>query len=212
MLLGTVPVEEDGSAYFRAPARKPLYFQAVDQTGRAIQSMRSVTYLQPGERRSCVGCHEGPNVIPPAGIPLATRRPASVLKPGPEGSLPMSFPLLVQPALDRNCVNCHTTFTGEKRGEFSAAYESLRKFVRWYEWGDKSITQIATHPRRIGADESPLTRILEDATHRKLKLPEEDLRRIYLWLDANAPFYCRYDKPARLAQQAGKAVLLPQDQ
>ena len=58
MLLGTVPVESDGSAYFRAPARKPLYFQAVDETGHAVQSMRSVTYLQPGERRSCVGCHE----------------------------------------------------------------------------------------------------------------------------------------------------------
>ena len=58
MLLGTVPVEADGSAYFRVPARKPLYFQAVDGEGRAVQSMRSVVYLQPGERRSCVGCHE----------------------------------------------------------------------------------------------------------------------------------------------------------
>ncbi|MEA3227355.1 MAG: hypothetical protein U9Q07_15500, partial [Planctomycetota bacterium] len=58
MLLGTVPVEADGSAYFRAPAQKPIYFQAVDETGRAVQSMRSVTYLQPGERRSCTGCHE----------------------------------------------------------------------------------------------------------------------------------------------------------
>ena len=56
---GTVPVEADGSVYFRAPARKPLYFQAVDAEGRAVQGMRSVTYLQPGERRGCVGCHEG---------------------------------------------------------------------------------------------------------------------------------------------------------
>ena len=34
MLLGTVPVEEDGSAYFRAPAGKPLAFQAVDAGAR----------------------------------------------------------------------------------------------------------------------------------------------------------------------------------
>ena len=64
MLLGTVPVEEDGSAYFRAPARKPLYFQAVDESGRAVQGMRTIVYLQPGERRSCVGCHEPPGTAP----------------------------------------------------------------------------------------------------------------------------------------------------
>ena len=63
MLLGTVPVEEDGSAYFRVPARKPLYFQAVDGDGRAVQTMRSVTYLQPGQRRGCVGCHERPGTV-----------------------------------------------------------------------------------------------------------------------------------------------------
>ena len=49
MLLGTVPVEVDGSAYFRVPARRPPYFQAVDAEGRAVQGMRSVTYLQPGD-------------------------------------------------------------------------------------------------------------------------------------------------------------------
>ena len=65
MLLGTVPVEDDGSAYFRAPARKPLYFQAVDETGRAVQGMRTVVYLQPGERRSCAGCHEPFGAIAP---------------------------------------------------------------------------------------------------------------------------------------------------
>ena len=74
MLLGTVPVEPDGSAYFRAPAGKPLYFQAVDAAGRAVQTMRSVTYLQPGERRSCVGCHESPSSVPPNRPLLALAR------------------------------------------------------------------------------------------------------------------------------------------
>ena len=70
MMLGTVPVESDGSAYFRVPARKPLYFQAVDAEGRAVQSMRSVAYLQPGERRSCVGCHEPRGSSPSRHTPL----------------------------------------------------------------------------------------------------------------------------------------------
>ena len=83
MLLGTVPVESDGSAYFRAPAGKPLYFQAVDGAGRAVQTMRSVTYLQPGERRGCVGCHETPGTAPPRHSLLAMQRPASRISRGP---------------------------------------------------------------------------------------------------------------------------------
>ena len=64
-VLGTVPVEADGSAYFRAPARIPLAFQALDELGQAVQVMRSVTYLQPGETTSCVGCHERRLEAPP---------------------------------------------------------------------------------------------------------------------------------------------------
>jgi hypothetical protein len=52
-LLGTVPVESDGSAWFRVPAGKPLYFQAVDAQGRAVQTMRSIAYLQPVSAASC---------------------------------------------------------------------------------------------------------------------------------------------------------------
>ena len=63
-VLGTVPVEADGSAFFRAPAGIPLLFQALDERGMAIQTMRSLTYLQPGEQTSCVGCHEHRTTAP----------------------------------------------------------------------------------------------------------------------------------------------------
>ncbi len=222
MLLGTVPVESDGSAYFRAPARKPLYFQAVDEHGRAIQTMRSVTYLQPGERRSCVGCHEGPNAAPAATTTLAARRPASRLQPGPDGTQPMSFPRLVQPVLDRHCIGCHDGSEGSHKSKlvltseptklFTRSYDNLKPFVRWYEWGGASISQIATRPGRAGADESPLTKILNDATHAPIKLPEEERRRIYLWLDGNAPFYGTFEKAAHVAQRNGEAVPPPRVQ
>lgn len=214
--LGTVPVENDGSAFFRAPAGKPLYFQVVDQAGRAIQSMRSATYLQRGERRSCIGCHEGPNASPPSTVPVAARREPSRLQPGPEGSQPMSFARLIQPVLDRNCVRCHDGTAGPAKSDlvllgtrtkvFSASYDNLRKFVRWYEWGGESISQIATHPGQVGADHSPLTKVLQDKTHSSLLLPEEDLRRLYLWLDANAPFYGTFDKTAQAAQRTGQLI------
>ena len=223
MLLGTVPVEADGSAYFRAPAGKPIYFQAVDEQGRAVQSMRSATYLQPGERRGCIGCHEPPGSAAASRPTLAMRRPASRLQSGPEGSRPMSFPRLVQPVLDQHCVRCHDGQEGPGRSKlaltsdlvktFSRAYGSLKPFLRWYEWGDASISQIATHPGRIGADESSLTKILEDATHRpELRWTDAERRRIYLWLDANAPFYGTYSREEQLAQREGQAVPPPAKQ
>ncbi|MGB2820871.1 MAG: hypothetical protein WBF17_07815, partial [Phycisphaerae bacterium] len=46
-VLGTVPIEPDGSAYFRMPAGVNVFFQALDAHGRAVQTMRTVTYVQP---------------------------------------------------------------------------------------------------------------------------------------------------------------------
>jgi hypothetical protein len=191
--LGEVPIEEDGSAYFRAPAEVPLYFQAVDAEGKAVQSMRSITYLQRGERRSCVGCHEPISTAPPYSRTTKTamlREPSSIT-PGPGGSNPMSYPKLVQPVLDRHCVECHSVWTGDSEGNFSVSYNALAPFVRFYEWGDRSISQITTRPGECGADMSPLSKIINDADHKDVfqKMSEQDKSRIYLWLDANAPFY-----------------------
>lgn len=245
MLLGTVPVEPDGSAYFRAPARKPLYFQAVDGSGRAVHMMRSVVYLQPGERRGCVGCHERSGATPaaekrtepigaqhPPGrsgtwglspFPLASRRAPSRIAPGPDGTRPWSFPRLVQPVIDCHCVRCHDgsegpqhsrlLLTGQPDGPFSRSYNSLRKYVRWYEWGGQSIGQIATRPGRMGADESPLLGILGDENHRQaVQLSDAERLRLYVWLDGNASFYGTYSRQEQLAQREGQAVPPPRVQ
>ncbi|MCX8157699.1 MAG: hypothetical protein N3J91_14850 [Verrucomicrobiae bacterium] len=217
-LLGTVPVEADGSAYFRVPARKPLYFQAVDESGRAVQTMRSAAYVQPGERRACVGCHEPIGTAAPVRPLLAARRPPSRLEPGPEGCLPFSYPRLVQPVLERNCVRCHDgsagpgkstlALTDQPEGPFTRSYQNLKKYLRWYEWGGASISQIASLPGRAGADASPLTRILEDQNHRDIGLNEADRRALYLWMDANVPFYGTYDHAEQAAQRSGALITL----
>jgi len=223
MMLGTVPVEADGSAFFRVPARKPLYFQAVDESGRAVASMRSVVYLQPGERRGCVGCHEPPGTTPLNHQPLALKGAPAALTPGPDGTRPWSYPRLVQPVLDRHCVRCHDgtegpeksppVLTGDPAGTFSRSYEGLRPFVRWYEWGSKTIRPITTKPGQMGADESPLTKILDDPTHAEhVDLADEDRCRIYIWLDGNAAFYGTYREQAQYAQRNGQAVPPPRVQ
>jgi len=221
MMLGTVPVESDGSAYFRVPARKPLYFQAVDKAGKAVQSMRSITYLQPGERRSCLGCHE-PRHMAPVNRQnlLALRRPPAKIQPGPDGTQPWSYTRLVQPVLDKHCVRCHDgkagdlksllVLTGDHTETFSTSYESLRKYVRWYEWGGNTISEIVTRPGHVGADESPLLKVLEDPLHSKhVQLPEEERERLYIWLDGNASFYGTYEKEQQLAQKNGQAIPPP---
>ena len=222
MLLGTVPVEADGSAYFRAPARVPLYFQAVDDTGRAVQSMRSTVYLQPGERRGCVGCHEPVGSAPVPRDTLAMGRPPSDIEPGPDGSRPFGYPRLVQPVLDRHCVQCHDgskgdgksplVLTGDPAGPFTRSYVNLKPHVRWHEWGKASIDRTVTRPGRVGADASPLLAVLADATHAPaVDLPPADQRRLLVWLDGNVPFYGRYDDPSRKAQRRGEAVDPPTD-
>jgi hypothetical protein len=109
-VLGTVPVEKDGSAHFIVPARKELFFQALDESGLAITSMRSGTHFQPGERTMCQGCHDpkyGTVEKASTSVALAMRREASRPKPEADGTNPFSYPRLVQPVLDRHCVKCH---------------------------------------------------------------------------------------------------------
>jgi hypothetical protein len=100
--------------------------------------------------------------------------------------------------------------TNEPAGPFSKSYESLGKYVRWFEWGGESITQIVTRPGRIGADESPLLKVLRDPIHKEnVHLSKEHRRRIYIWLDANVPFYGTYEPKQQLAQRNGQAVPPP---
>jgi len=172
-VLGTVPVAEDGSAYFEAPAGVPLSFQALDARGRAVQVMRSLTYLQPGETLACVGCHEPRNEAPLAHAPLALRRPPSPITPGPDGSSPLSYPILVQPLLDRHCTSCHgaddpagdVRLTGEPEGHFTASYNALTPHVSFPEWlGGLEFRELNSEPLAkpefFGARGSALDRLL----------------------------------------------------
>ena len=109
-VLGEAKVYEDGSALFTVPARKPVYFQALDERGCAVQTMRSWSTLQPGEYAACVGCHEHKNTAPPArdyGFSLAMKAGPQALEPfyGPPRGF--SFPHEIQPILDRHCIRCH---------------------------------------------------------------------------------------------------------
>lgn len=218
-VLGTVPVEADGSAYFEAPARTAIQFQALNAEGRAVQTMRSLVYLQPGENESCVGCHEHrmkvPSPRPPA---LALRRPPSPIKPGPEGSRPFSYPLLVQPVLDRHCLPCHDgkepnrpVLTGEPENGFTKSYNALVSRVSFSAWNrPEQNFEPMTEPLRFGALGSPLAKML-DQGHHQVALSPADQERLNTWMDANALFYGTFDIEEQKKQLAGQRIEGPKE-
>ena len=217
-VLGTVPVEADGSAYFEAPAGKLVYFQALDERGMAVQSMRSGTYVHPGERLTCQGCHERKHRPPsaPSTMPIALGRSPSQLRPEPDGSSPLSYARLVQPVLDRHCVACHqkekaVDLTGAIAGPhgWTRSYASLAgKYGFYFHVTNGSINSgvhggSRTIPGQFGARASKLLDYL-DERHYGVKLPAEDLRRVTLWLDGNSEFYGAYHSIE--AQARGEVV------
>ncbi|MDZ7615750.1 MAG: hypothetical protein U1E05_02025, partial [Patescibacteria group bacterium] len=217
-VLGTVPVEPDGSAYFRVPARTPVLFQALDARGRAVQTMRSLTYLQPGEQVSCIGCHEhrSHTVLEP-GVAMAIGREPSPIAPGPDGSSPLSYPLLVQPVLDQHCVQCHKAdkadgnviLTGEPEGAFSKSYNALIGQVAYTAWGMPNDNhEPMTMPDTFGARASKLVQLL-DAGHHDVRLSPEDWDRITTWIDSNALFYGTFNPADQAKQLRGERIAGP---
>jgi hypothetical protein len=218
-VLGTVPVEPDGSAYFRAPAGIPLAFQALDERGMAIQTMRSLTYLQPGEQVSCVGCHEHRATAPPVGkAPLAGQREPSPIAPAPEGSKPFNYAILVQPILDKHCIRCHCVekaeggidLTGTPAGQFTRSYNALAPLVPFSEWKGtpQANHEPLTHPNQFGSRASPLMQLLLKG-HEDVTLADEDYERLVTWMDANALFYGTFEPEDQQRQQRGERIAGP---
>jgi hypothetical protein len=217
-VLGTVPVEADGSAYFEAPAKTPVYFQALDAQGRAVQTMRSLVYLQPGETETCIGCHEHRmKKEPPRAQALAIRRAPSVIAPGPDGTKPFSYPRLVQPILDKHCVTCHDgkepkrpVLTGTPEGWASRSFNALMKQVSYSTWGQPGPRDALSEPLRFGALGSPLAKMLEKG-HGKVTLTPEEWARLYTWMDANGEFYGTFDAAEQKRQLAGEVITEPKE-
>ena len=233
-VLGTVPVEADGSARFLAPAHKLLLFQALDEQGNAYQTMRSVTYLQAGEQVACIGCHEHRRRAPPRtqAPPLAMLRPASPLEPGSWGGRPFSYVEVVQPVLDQNCVVCHggektegeLDLTGQPQGHFNRSYHTLMEDLNafWHHgtnpenarnflvprFGGRNQLQVTPPGGLYGARGSRLMHMLRDG-HEGVELIDEELRRLALWIDLNGIFYGVHEAEDQERMRRGEPVGMP---
>jgi hypothetical protein len=189
-VLGTVPVEADGSAYFRVPSGMTLFLQVLDARGRALQTMRSATHVQPGETRSCTGCHAGSGSSSPVSTPLlATRRDPSPLRPPPSGAWPLRFAELVQPVLDARCGGCHASGAPDAaapRLDPAHAYESLVGYGRPSLRDNVMAAYRAgvSTPRSGPALTSPVLNLLTgEHPHHGVRLTPDEYERLVTWLD-----------------------------
>jgi hypothetical protein len=198
-ILGTVPVEADGSAYFTVPADRFVYFQLLDENRMMVQSMRSGTIVRPGERLGCVGCHEDRRTAVPNLAKAAAARAPSTPEP-PFGREPFLFNYLaeVQPIWDRHCVRCHD-FGGKAAGTFLLAGDLTRSFnVSYMELRRKGLVKVigagpapVQKPYAWGSHASRLVRHLRTSATGK-RLSAEEFERIVTWIDINAPYYPSY--------------------
>ncbi len=214
-VIGTVPVEADGSAYFRVPANTAVYFQALDANRMELRRMRTMVALAPGERRSCNGCHETTATAPAAGpLPRALRKPPAAPDPPPWGAdRALGYEWLIQPILDKHCTRCHATADGrEPKGglDFSAArgpggfhrsfltmfggreaFAKARPVDPLVSIADRFDNSAVTRPKQFGSHRSRLIEVLRtDPRHRKnVQLSETEWRALVTWIDTNAPYH-----------------------
>jgi len=233
-ILGTVPVESDGSARFTVPAGKLILFQALDKDGFAYQTMRSVTYVQPGERVSCIGCHESRMTAPATTDTIAARRRPSRIEPGELGGRPFSFVSEVQPVLEKRCVKCHGAEKPD--GDIDLTGRSEKGFTKsyWALCGDKNFNGAGTNPKNAaealvprfgarnqiqitppggmyGALGSRLIKILRKG-HYDVKLTAGELQRLAAWIDCNAVFYGAYSAEDQAKELRGEVLAMPEIQ
>ena len=206
-IMGTVPVEDDGSSVFRIPANTPISVQPLDAEGKALQLMRSWFVGMPGERVSCIGCHEGHHSGPQNKGTIALSKPPAEITSWHGPTRGFSFKREVQPVLDQHCIRCHNgkprpdkkvisdlrrqaavypVAAGNsynKGTKFSPSYLALRQFVR--SPTIESDMHLLT-PMEFHADTTRLVQLLRKG-HQGVVLDDEAWDRLVTWIDLGTP-------------------------
>ena len=212
-VLGTVPVHPDGSARFRIPANTPIAFQPLDESGQALQIMRSWTTAMPGEILQCNGCHEDLNQ---AAVPKTTTgflsKPDEIT-PWYGQRRGFAYAREVQPIIDKYCLACHdgskedakypdlrgTVYVSDYRSvqhgngtghirrnsHFTVGYFNLQKYVR--RPGIESDMHLL-EPKEFAADTTELVQMLRHG-HHGVRLSAQAWDRLLTWIDLNCPFH-----------------------
>ena len=216
-IVGTVPVEPDGSAYVEVPALRSLFFVALDENDLSVKRMQSFLTVMPGETTGCVGCHENrtETALPDRDL-AALRHPPRQIEP--IADVPEIFDFLrdVQPILDKHCVCCHdgkhdseearavdlTTrkVVGRKFGQGRGGIYAQSYLTLVLKRNDDPQSAFVSHaynmggnrpPRSIGSSASLLMKLI-DGSHYDAKLSAHEQKMIRLWIDTSAVYAGTY--------------------
>jgi hypothetical protein len=200
-IYGLATVHDDGSALFIVEPNKNLFFQALDENYMELQRMRTFVNLMPGEKRSCIGCHEVRRKAPNLSVrPKAMVLPAEKLypQPGDTGPRMVHYAQDVQPILNRHCIGCHSgekpkgnlNLTGQLTKLWNRSYENLadKRLISHLNGGYGASNVRNTPPLAFGSHRSKLVQQIRKAPC-KANLTRNELIRIVTWIDANAPYY-----------------------
>ena len=230
-IIGTVPVESDGSAMFRVPANTPISIQPLDADGKALQLMRSWATAMPGEVLSCVGCHESQNTPVSNRRTIASVKDAAEITPWYGPPRGFSFQREVQPVLDKYCVGCHNgqpkaaqtampdfrdlppvhakcKSGGYAKGtKFPPSYIALRSYVR-APTIESDMHML--YPMEFHADTAKIVRHLNRG-HQNVKLDAEAWDRLITWIDLHAPAHGTWQEvvgQGRVTSQHGRRAAM----
>ncbi len=200
-IVGTVPVEPDGSAYLELPALRSFFFVALDEHDLSVKRMQSFLTVQPGETTSCVGCHEQRTQVPrPTATPLAAvLRPPSRIEPIAGVPEVIDYPRNIQPVLDSLCTSCHgyektaaggpragrLILTGDHGPLFSHSYYMLTTARLISDGRNKPTSNYA--PRKLGSSASRLLTLL-DGTHYGVQATPQQKQMLRLWIESGAAY------------------------
>lgn len=196
-VVGTVPVEADGSAFIELPANRQFFFVALDEKDLSVKRMQSWVSVMPGETTSCAGCHEQRTQVAPNRTKLlAMRRPASRIEPFAGLPEVIDYPRDIQPVLDQHCVKCHSyekpdggiILSGDRGPQFSHSYWMLIASNQVADgrngYGNRS-------PRTIGSSASELMKKI-DGGHYGAKVTPRQWRLIWMWIESGATYSGTY--------------------
>ena len=202
-IVGTVPVEPDGSAYFELPALRSFFFVALDERDFSVKRMQSFLTVQPGETTGCVGCHEQRTRTPRRSLAapnlMAVRRPPSQIEPVVGVPDVIDFPRDIQPVLDALCVDCHgysktaaggpragrLILSGDRGPMFSHSYYMLTIARLFSDGRNQPRSNYA--PRTLGSSASRLLKLM-DGSHYGARATAAQLKLVRLWIESGAAY------------------------
>jgi hypothetical protein len=193
-ILGTVPVEPDGSAYMEVPALRSVFFVALDENDLSVKRMQSWCSVQPGEQLGCIGCHEQrTQTAMPRPSLMALQRPPSRIQPFEGIPDVIDYPRDVQPILDRHCIKCHSTDRYDGKLDLAGGHAGMYTVSYWNMFRHRLVADGRNRaksnypPRSLGTSASRLMKFI-DPSHYDVRLSDIERTTIRLWIESSATY------------------------